>query len=555
MALPHLVDVIVVGLGPVGATVGNLLGRYGVATLVVDYATEILTAPRAIALDNEALRVLQLAGLHEGAFETVAIPHVQMRSPIFGNYARATTAGQIDGHPKLVTFYQPDLERALREQLGNHPSVRVETGIEVTGIDNRPSSVHVDVRLPDGSTTQVEAMYVVGCDGANSFIRKALGLDFQGHTYAQDWLIVDAKGAPTPIDHIEFFCNHRRPAPHMPAPGGRQRWEFMLRPGETRELMERPEMASRLLEPWLQGHSVEIERLAVYRFHARVADRFSIGRVYLAGDAAHITPPFAGQGLVAGLRDAANLCWKLAWVINCRASPTILESYNTERRPHAKSMVGLAKFLGKLIMPRSLPVAFVAHGLMRLLELFPPTRRWFGNLEIKPKNTFRRGLFLRGVSNSRLVSGGTFPQGLVGQAEGDVVLSDEVLGPQLSLVGFGVDPAESLDAAARNSWLAAGGRFVQICHRGQRLHLGPFARKCEDVSGTFIPVVAPFGWTAVVRPDRTVMCDGPSARAGQLVSGVLALLSGTSRSPCTHGLGGAPESAAAAIANHPELVL
>ncbi|HRI17433.1 MAG TPA: bifunctional 3-(3-hydroxy-phenyl)propionate/3-hydroxycinnamic acid hydroxylase, partial [Burkholderiaceae bacterium] len=363
------VDVLIVGYGPVGATLANLLGRYGVRTLVIDKATEIFRAPRAIALDNEALRILQMAGLEEGAIDTVAIPAVHMRSPLFGNYARIAAAGQIDGHPKLVTFFQPQLEAVLRERLARYDCVRAMTGVELLGFEPQAEGVSVQLQLADGATARVSTRFLVGADGANSKVRQDLGLGFGGRTFAQDWLVVDAKRVPEPIRDIEFICDPARPVPHMVAPGDRQRWEFMLRPGETREEMERPETVRRLLAPWARTEDIEIERVAVYRFHARVADRFSKGRVFLVGDAAHITPPFAGQGLVAGLRDVANLSWKLAWVAQGRADEAILDSYDTERRPHAKAIINLALFMGKLVMPSHRVAAFLTHGLMRTLGL------------------------------------------------------------------------------------------------------------------------------------------------------------------------------------------
>ncbi len=517
---PHY-DVVVVGLGPVGAVVANLLGTQGIRTLVVDQETRINRSPRAIALDNEALRVLQMAGLAEGAFDTVAIPYVQMRSPLLGSFARANTTGQIDGHPKLVTFFQPQLEEALRARLAQRPSVEVRTGAEVTRLEQGDGSVLLQLR-EGPEVGHVEASFVVGCDGASSFVRRAVGLELEGRTFLEDWLVVDVRGAPDPIDHVEFWCDPSRPSPHMPAPGGRQRWEFKLRRGETREQMERPEVVHELLRPWTRGAPVELERAAVYRFHARLVDRFSVGRVFLAGDAAHLTPPFAGQGLVAGLRDAANLAWKIAAAVERRASPAILDSYTVERRPHAAATIDMALLMGRMVMPENLAQAFVVHGLARALDLFPPTRRLFGELEIKPVNGSREGLFLA-RSGDRLRPGTAFGQGLVAHA-GQMKPSDDVLGDGFCLVGFGADPADALGDEARARWRALGGRFVQITHRGQRLNLGSRAERCEDLAGRFLGASRSLGWAAVVRPDRMVLCEGPARESARLVEETLALL-------------------------------
>lgn len=519
------VDVLLVGLGPVGATLANLLGRYGVNVLGIDQATEIFMAPRAIALDNEALRILQMAGVQEQDFDKIAIPQVQMYSPLFGRFARMNTAGQIDGHPMLVTFFQPELEAVLRQKLGQYAHVKVSLGTTLESFEDKGSLVMAQVRDGSGRSIRIAAKYLVATDGANSIVRKALKLDFKGETFGQDWLVVDAKQVPNPIDHIEFLCDPKRPGPRMVAPGGRQRWEFMLQPGESRAEMEKPETVKRLLAPWANADEIEIERTAVYRFHARVADRFSVGRCFLAGDAAHITPPFAGQGLVAGLRDAANLSWKLAWVLHGQASPAILESYNQERQPHAREIIGLALLMGNLVMPANRLKAFFVHGFMSLIRLVPAGRALFEDLKIKPQNTFKAGLFLRSRSTKKLLAGSTFPQGLVRRADnGEIVLSDNMLGQTLTLVSFGSDPCTALKPQLQREWASHGGTCLQWCMRGQSLHLGPAERRVEALDDLLTRRSIPMGWTAIVRPDRTVLCEGPFEQAAELVHEAVRLL-------------------------------
>jgi len=519
-SIPSQVDVLVVGYGPVGAVIGCLLGRYGVRTLVIDRSPEIFVAPRAIALDNEALRILQMAGLAEGDFDTVVIPHVRMRSPYVGDFGRINTTGKIDGHPKLVTFYQPQLERVLRARAEAHGCVTGLTAMELHELTQDGDHVRANLTSLDGRSYTVVAKYLVGADGAASYVRKAIGQEFTGQSYSEDWLVIDARNVPNNIDHVEFICDPRRPTPHMVAPGQRTRWEFMLSAGETREEMEKDEAVRRLLAPWTGSSELQIERKAVYRFHARSCERYSKGRVFLAGDAAHVTPPFAGQGLVSGLRDAANLAWKLAWVVHGHADRAILETYDQERRPHAVKMIALAKGLGQLIMPQSAFRAVVVHGFMKLLRAIPGLRGFLEEFGPKPKPEFERGLFVRG--RGKLRRGGMMPQFRVRTAAGQVELSDELLGPHLVLVGFGNDIGLQLRDETRKLWIGRGGRVVTL-----RFANGPSSdleNACEVLDSESIPPGVRKDWCVVVRPDRTILHDGRAADANQVVREALALL-------------------------------
>ncbi|MBD9415966.1 bifunctional 3-(3-hydroxy-phenyl)propionate/3-hydroxycinnamic acid hydroxylase [Pseudomonas sp. PDM16] len=521
-ALPEAVDVLVIGNGPVGATLAALLGRYGVQTLAIDKVHDILLMPRAIALDNEALRILQLAGLAEDAFDKIVIPEVRMHCPMVGQFGRANTSGSLDGHPKLVTFYQPDLERSMRAQYQRFDNVLNLGGFTLETLSQDSDGVTATLRGEDGSQHQVRARYLVGADGASSRVRSLIGQDFEGQSYSEDWLIVDAADREQQaIDHVEFICDHRRPTPHMPAPGGRERWEFMLHAGESREEMESDAHIAKLLEKWISQDQLKVERKAVYRFHARCCDSFQRGRVFLIGDAAHITPPFVGQGLVAGLRDASNLAWKLAWVLNGRANPKILDSYDEERRPHAQEMIALAKLMGRMVMPSNAPMAFIGHGLMRVLRLVPPLRRYFEELEIKPKNNFKRGLFVPRARGRRLRRGGLFPQGLVRSANGAIGLSDDALGDNLTLVGLGIDPRAQLDQHTQQQWERAGGGYLQVGLHGQKSKAStPFV---EDMGRALLANAPPCS-LAVVRPDRIVMHEGSQKHATTMVRESLALL-------------------------------
>ncbi len=514
-------DVLIVGYGPVGAAVAGLLGKYGVKALVIDKSDDILMMPRAIALDNEALRILQMVGLEDDSFERIGIQEVKMHNPFLGEFSRMNVSGSIDGHPKLVTFYQPELEKALRHKAESYADISVQLGCELLTLEQTAEGVSVTVLDKEGEEKRIQARYLVAADGASSKVRGLIGQEFQGESYTEDWLIVDMnKRDGQAIDHVEFICDPRRPTPHMLAPGGRERWEFMLHPNESPAEMEAPEKVAQLLAPWIDEKDLTIERQAVYRFHARCCDSFQGGKVFLVGDAAHITPPFVGQGLVAGLRDAANLSWKLSWAIQRGAKEAILQSYDQERRPHAKEMINLAKLMGKFVMPRNSLKAVAIHGVMKFIRWIPGIGSYVENLGIKPKNRFDQGLFISGKPHKQLVRGGQFPQDTV-RSQAGICLSDEVLGDQLTLVGIGIDPASVLDDASNKAWVQAGGQLLHLGKRGQFPNGNP---AYAEIIGNDLALDVPGGWLAVVRPDRVVMHDGAPHQAQNLVRESLNML-------------------------------
>jgi 3-(3-hydroxy-phenyl)propionate hydroxylase len=513
-----VVDVLLVGLGPVGATLANLLGAQGVRVLAIDRAPAVFDKPRAIVLDNEALRILQQAGLRDDDFSKVVIPQVKYHSPLFGCFARINTARVVDGHPVLVSFHQPELEAALRRRLGDCACVEMRLGVSLQDFVDDGQSVLATLQDASGATRQVQASYLVGADGASSHVRHKLQLDFQGRTFAQDWLIVDARDVPAPIDHVEFLCDPRRPTPRMVAPGGRQRWEFMLRKGERPSDMEHPDQVRALLAPWCDPKDICIERTAVYRFHARDARRFSKGRCFLVGDAAHITPPFAGQGLVSGLRDVANLHWKLAGVVQGRLRDSVLDSYDLERRPHARKIINLARFLGKLVMPSNRVIAAAVHGAIRAVRLLPAGRAAFDDLKIKPPQVFDDGLFWRDRGARRLLAGSMLPQARVRVGDGPAAgLSDDVLGAGWSLIGFGVDPQQLGEAPLLARWQRIGGKTWQWCLPRQVHDLAPASRRLHELDEGVLPPSIESGWVAIVRPDRCVMAEGPASQLPSLL--------------------------------------
>ena len=274
--------------------------------------------------------------------------------------------------------------------------------------------------------------------------------------------------------------------------------------------MEQPESVRRLLAPWCDVDHIRIERTAVYRFHAREAKRFSKGRCFLAGDAAHITPPFAGQGLVAGLRDVANLAWKLAWVVRGRADARILDSYDAERRPHAKKIINLARFLGALVMPSNRAVAFALHGLIRAIRVLPAGRGAVRRPEDQAGEHLRRGPVLA-QPQARAAARGLHAAARLG-APGRRRPGAERrrAGPALGARRRRHRPGDATAPRPAARWQRAGGKVWQWCQRAQAQHLAAADRRLEALDETLLPRRVPLGWVFIVRPDRCVMAEGPA---------------------------------------------
>ncbi|HEY2070357.1 MAG TPA: bifunctional 3-(3-hydroxy-phenyl)propionate/3-hydroxycinnamic acid hydroxylase [Rhizomicrobium sp.] len=341
-------DVLVVGLGPVGAALAALLGQRGIKTIAIDRDTAIYPLPRAVHFDHEIMRLFQALGVAEQVQQSARdLPAYEFRA------ANGDLLMRLDPSPDTASgwgsgymFHQPSLEIALRDILARLPNVGVMLGSQFDGLSQDDNGVTATV---DGATT-IRARYLVGCDGASSGVRAAMQSGLVDYQFDEPWLVVDTRTSPTshmPEVNLQI-CDPARPTTCVLGGPGRHRWEFMLLPGETPESMLGNDVIEGLLASWDCG-PLEIERKAVYRFHGLVADRWRDGRVLLAGDSAHQMPPFAGQGMCSGLRDAANLAWKLDAVLNGNASDGLLDTYQCEREPHVRALIELAIGMGRVV--------------------------------------------------------------------------------------------------------------------------------------------------------------------------------------------------------------
>ncbi|WP_422099164.1 bifunctional 3-(3-hydroxy-phenyl)propionate/3-hydroxycinnamic acid hydroxylase [Variovorax sp.] len=349
-------DVVIVGLGPTGATLANLLGAAGLSVLVLEKEAGIFPLPRAIHFDGEVLRILQGAGLRE---RVLAIARPGEQGMHFVNGAGETmlirggsAALGPHGCANNYYFHQPELEAVLREGLARFPNVELRLRHELTGIAHDADGATLSVRdLHRQENTTLRARYVVGCDGARSPVRRQMGSAMVDLGLRQPWLVFDVLlRQPVALpDHTVQHCDPARPMTYCNVVGDRRRWEIMVLPDDDREALVQPDTLWRLVAPWVKPEQARLERAAIYTFHSVIAQGWRQGRLLLAGDACHQTPPFLGQGMCAGIRDAANLAWKLEAVLVRGAPAELLDTYESERAPHVRALIELAVRLGNII--------------------------------------------------------------------------------------------------------------------------------------------------------------------------------------------------------------
>jgi 2-polyprenyl-6-methoxyphenol hydroxylase-like FAD-dependent oxidoreductase len=481
-------DVAIVGYGPVGQTLAALLARNGHRVAVYERFSGLYDLPRAVYFDDEIMQVWQSLGIAD-ELDTIPVASYQW----FG--ADGQTIFRLE-HPSVgpsgwepgYCFYQPTLERALDRTVRALPSATVECGWRAEALEQADDHVELTLRRvreprtgvvePTGETATVRARYVVGADGANSFVRTAAGIAFEDQGFAESWLVVDL--LPDDVDalsHLPAPCQWCDPArPHMHTRNGRhhRRFEFMLLPGERPEDFSDPARVWSMLAPWFTPEDGTIVRHAVYEFRGRLAETMRAGRALLAGDAAHTMPPFMGQGLCSGVRDAANLAWRLDFVIRDAAADDLLDGYTAERRPQNEWIVNLSTEMGRVSCTLDPQAAAERDAMLRAAEAPPP-------LALPP---LQDGMLAAG----RPLAGTRAVQGLVRLGERDGRL-DDVVGKGFVLL---TRRAAELPLALAGFLQDVGARLVAL-------------DELEDLDGRLTAWLDTHGVEAVVvRPDACV---------------------------------------------------
>ncbi|MEI4280725.1 bifunctional 3-(3-hydroxy-phenyl)propionate/3-hydroxycinnamic acid hydroxylase [Klenkia terrae] len=497
-------EVAVVGFGPVGKLLAIQLGRRGHDVVVVDRQEAGYPLPRAVTHDSEFARVLQSVGLAPDTIPEVTEPYDDRY--VWRN-GEGRTLVEVDwtGHGEsgwfnTYFFHQPSLEDALDRVVAGLPTVRVLRGQEAVALDQDDDGVTLTLRDTAGATRPLRAGWVVGADGANSRVRRWAGLDWQDEGYFHDWLVVDVRPQPhLRFPHVaEQTCDVARPATMVPGGPGRRRWEFMRLPHETREQLDRTESAWELLASFGLGPAdAELERHSVYTFQAGWATRWRAGRVLLAGDAAHLMPPFAGQGLGAGVRDAANLAWKLSAVLRGVAGDELLDGYGTERLPHVQTFVRFSVELGQVIC-----ISDPAEAAARDARM---TAAWDAGMA--PPAPPRPAL---GPGAHTGPAGGTLSrQGRVRVGGGPATLLDDVLGGPGVLLARdagalgSVDAAPLADLGIRLAALGGAAPGVLTVDDVEGSYAGWF-----DQLGVDVVLVRPDGWLYGAGDDAAALADG-----------------------------------------------
>ncbi|MFF4113078.1 bifunctional 3-(3-hydroxy-phenyl)propionate/3-hydroxycinnamic acid hydroxylase [Streptomyces sp. NPDC001714] len=494
-------DVAVIGYGPTGVTAANLLGGMGLRVVVVERDAEVFSRARAISTDEEVIRIWQRIGLAERLkLDMLAERPLDFVDARGRTFLSACPAPRGHGHPPQMFLYQPALEQVLRDGVDRYPNVEVLLRHECLRLRQDTDGVELTVVGADDSVRRLRAKYVIAADGGSSLTRAQLNVGYEGRTYEDRWVVIDTEMLKPWPDHdrLRFRCDPARPAVDCPTPLGHHRWEFPVLPGDDEKHLTGDDAIYAMVSRYGIGRDqIKILRATVYSHHVRFAARFRVGRVFLAGDAAHAMPPWIGQGMAAGVRDAANLCWKLAAVLRGELPESLLDSYEAERKPHVKEVTRRAVFVGRLITERRLPVARARNGALRAIRPVSGLTSRLVDSNWIPVASYAKGFQARPRTKA---SGQQIPQPWVIGSDGERVRLDDVLGGRWLLLHLGLPRPQQ-------AWERAGVPSLAVLPAGSR----PAEGAVVDSDGVLLPWLAKRDVTTLaLRPDAYVYAAAPA---------------------------------------------
>lgn len=461
------VDVVIVGGGPNGITLAHYMGIYGVKTVVLELNPDILPYPRAVGMDDEALRVLQNAGVADEVVKDM-IHNVPLRYYNASGVCFAEVKPSLAdlGWPMRNIFMQQLLEKSMRQLLTKYENVELRSGHEMVELTQYDDYVEVEAKDQEENIYKIRTKFLIGADGGRSSVRKKVGIQLDGLTHPRKWIVVDTANDSLDAPYTALHADPKRPFVCIYLPYQQRRWEFMLFDGEDEEIMCQESNIRELIRSHIgdEVDKLDIIRIRAYTHNSRVASRFVEGRVILIGDAAHITPPWAGQGLNSGIRDVGNIAWKLAAVLKGYASEKIIESYDSERRGHATELVALADNMGMVLGLTNPLIAGVRDWIFQAFNNVEALKSHLVEFKFKPKPFITKGLVYHPRNNIKNtdVVGKIFIQPYVETSEQKRVKLDEVLGSWYSIISFRKDPLALLSAEAQEFWSSRQTRFIQV---------------------------------------------------------------------------------------------
>ncbi|RZL23139.1 MAG: bifunctional 3-(3-hydroxy-phenyl)propionate/3-hydroxycinnamic acid hydroxylase [Rhodococcus sp. (in: high G+C Gram-positive bacteria)] len=549
-------EVLIVGAGPAGLMLANILGMYGKQVTVLEAMDTLIDYPRGVGLDDESFRTIQTVGLVDAIRPHTNPQHIMRLVNGAGKVMLVNNPQTVEfGWERKHGFIQPEADKALYEGLSRFGNVQVLFGHRVENVEEDGQSVTAIalVSRPDGTIEErrFSAQYLVGCEGGKSPTRKRLGVSFEGESPSTRWLVVDVNNDPLGTPNVFLGADPKRPYVSIGLPHAVRRWEFMLHADETEEQVTDPDYVNALLADHVPNPAeLDFIRRRVFTHHGRVASDFRKGRQLIAGDAAHLMPVWMGQGWNSGMRDATNLGWKLAAVLSGQADDALLDTYTSERKDHAQAMVDLSLTFGRLIKITNPVGAVLRDAASSVLNLFPQVKSYFADMRFKPMPRYTRGVLAdpntreSGSAAAKLTSklipvltanvknspvGVQFPQPRVNSRDASDQLLDDAIGNWWSVIVWGNSPKDVLPQSSLDKLSLLGARLVAVVPETQRewaqKHMDPDVMVLGDHTGRLkkwfddrpTPLV-------FLRPDRFVAGACLTQHAPETLDAILAAM-------------------------------